>query len=144
MKRLILFLMLSVFLSACNKNQVSDNQYMDKKIEKDESPYANIELKKEAYSLELESEVGIYTKDVIPDKETAIAVAIEIFNSMEKSSYAEKYEPQMVSYDEYEGIWIVSFWETQNPEEEMVTIGNDCSIAIRKKDGQILRIWFGE
>lgn len=136
--------MLSVFLSACNKNQVSDNQYMDKKIEKDESPYANIELKKEAYSLELESEVGIYTKDVIPDKETAIAVAIEIFNSMEKSSYAEKYEPQMVSYDEYEGIWIVSFWETQNPEEEMVTIGNDCSIAIRKKDGQILRIWFGE
>lgn len=84
--------------------------------------------------------VGTYKKDVISDEKCAVAVATEIFNCMEKSKALEEYKPQSVFYDEKDEIWIVSFWK----DSDEITLGGDCNIAMQKKDGKVLRIWFGE
>lgn len=67
-------------------------------------------------------------------------IATVIFNRMRKSNSAQKYVPQSVFYDEQDEIWIVSFWEGTNG----IVLSGDCSIAMQKKDGKVLRIWFGE
>lgn len=87
-----------------------------------------------------EESVGTYQGDAIPDEETALAVAQGIFQGIEKSQAAEQYRPQVVFYDQEDEIWIVSFWQDSG----QATLGNDCSIALQKKDGKVLRIWFGE
>lgn len=85
--------------------------------------------------------IGTYSgRAVIPDEETALKIAEAIFDGMEKSKEAQKYVPQSVFYDNQDEIWIVSFWENSN----QLTLGGDCNIALQKKDGKVLRIWFGE
>ena len=92
------------------------------------------------YNKDWEDQVGTYQDDVIPDRKTAVAIAVQIFKGMNKSTTAQEYTPQFVFYDEKDSIWVVSFWK----ETETITFGNDCSIAMQKKDGKVLRIWFGE
>lgn len=83
---------------------------------------------------------GTYDKAVVPDKETALKIAEAIFEGMDKSKDIQEYVSQSVFYDEQDEIWIVSFWKESNE----IAIGGDCSIAIKKADGTVLRIWFGE
>ena len=86
-------------------------------------------------------DIGTYRgKTVIPDEETALKIAKAIFDGMEKSKEAQKFVPQSVFYDNQDEIWIVSFWEKSN----QITLGGDCNIALKKTDGKVLRIWFGE
>lgn len=88
--------------------------------------------------------VGTYQNDAIPNQEVALNVAIQVFEGMQKSDIAQKYVPQSVFYDEQDEIWIVSFFNEQSDESDMIEDGGGCSIAIQKSDGKILRIWFGE
>lgn len=92
------------------------------------------------FNKEWSETVGTYTEAVVPDEKTALEIAKVIFNGMDKSKEVQKYTPQSIFYDEQDKIWIVSFWENTNK----YTLGGDCSIAIQKVDGKILRIWFGE
>lgn len=48
--------------------------------------------------------------------------------------------PQSVFFDKQDEIWIVSF----GMDSKENVVGGDCSIAIQKQDGRVLRIWFGE
>lgn len=85
--------------------------------------------------------IGTYSgKAVIPDEETALKIAKAIFDGMEKSKEVQEYVPQSVFYDVQDEVWIVSFWKSSNK----ITLGGDCNIALQKKDGKVLRIWFGE
>lgn len=84
--------------------------------------------------------LGTYAGVAIPDKETALEIAEAIFNGMDKSKDAQEYVPKSVFYDTQDEIWIISFWK----DSDEITLGGDCSIAIQKKDGKVLRIWFGE
>ena len=77
--------------------------------------------------------IGTYGGMVIPDEETALKIAKAIFDGME-------YVPQSVFYDNQDEIWIVSFGKNSNH----IMLGGDCNIAMQKKDGKVLRIWFGE
>lgn len=84
---------------------------------------------------------GAYQGDVIPNEKVAVLVATQIFNGIDKNIAEQAYIPQQVFYDEEDEVWIVSFW----PEDEemgLTTLGGDCSIAMQKKDGKVLRIWF--
>lgn len=92
------------------------------------------------YDKNWDEQVGTYHGDVIPDEQAAVAVATQIFNAMEKGSDTDGFTAQSVFYDEQDSVWIVSFWE----ESDQVTLGKDCSIAMQKSDGKVLRIWFGE
>ena len=84
--------------------------------------------------------IGSYQGEVIPDKETALEMAKAIFNGMEKSKESQHFIPQSIFFDEKDEIWIVSFGKDSNE----IILGGDCSIAMQKKDGKVLRIWFGE
>ncbi len=86
--------------------------------------------------------VGTYSEAVIPDKETALKIAKAIFDGMEKSDDMKKCVPCSIFYDNQDEVWIVSF--ANPPEQVPVTVGGGCSIALQKKDGKVLRIWFGE
>ncbi|MEF2724694.1 MAG: NTF2 fold immunity protein [Eubacterium sp.] len=59
---------------------------------------------------------------------------------MEKSKEMSGLVPYAVFYDTQDEIWIVNF---RNPNSEKM-IGGDCNIALQKKDGKVLRVWFGE
>lgn len=132
--KFILLIMSIILITGCNKSQ----------SDKERETLVNIELEKGVfYDKDWDEKVGTYQQDVIPDKETAIQVATQIYNGMEKNSREEKYIPQSVFFDEIDEIWIVSFWEEKG-DNEMLTVGADCSIALKKSNGQVLRIWFGE
>ena len=85
-------------------------------------------------------DVGTYKKAAVPNRKAALEIAQVIFNEMDKSEETQEYVPQSIFYDEKDEIWIVSFWKESNE----TTLGGDCSIAIQKADGKVLRIWFGE
>lgn len=133
-KRFLSVLCLAVFsvivFSSCNNANVKDAET----IESQKGIY---------YNKDWNETVGSYQKDVIPDEKTAVSVAKAIFDGMDKSDAAENFVPQSVFYDEQDEIWIVSFWQKQK-DSDKINVGQDCSIAMQKKDGKVLRIWFGE
>ena len=91
-----------------------------------------------------ETEPGTYQGPAIPDKETALHIATAIFGGMEKSEEAKVFTAQKVFFDTEDEIWIVSFWKEPELPNDMLCVGNDCSIALQKSDGEVLKIWFGE
>lgn len=126
--------MLSLFLTimvGCSNHQYQQNGDKNMDLEFKEGIY---------HEKTWDESIGTYKNDIIPDKKIALQVAVQIFEGMQKSSTAEKYVPQTVFYDREDELWIVSFWE--DTEEEI--LGGDCNIALQKKDGKVLRIWFGE
>ena len=108
------------------------------------SPKENDVIKYESgtfYDKNWSESVGTYSgKAVIPDEETALKIATAIFDGMAKSNEVQEYVPQSVFYDNQDEVWIVSFWKDAN----QIMVGGDCNIAMQKKDGKVLRIWFGE
>lgn len=92
------------------------------------------------YNKNWDETVGTYKKAAVPNEHVALEIAQAIFNGMDKSKEVQEYVPQSVFYDEQCEIWIVSFWKGS----DKIIPGGDCSIAIQKADGKVLRIWFGE
>ena len=115
-----------VLLSACENRKKENNMVK----------YESVDYHDKNWSETL----GTYAGVAIPDKETALEIAEAIFNGMDKSKDAQEYVPKSVFYDTQDEIWIISFWK----DSDEITLGGDCSIAIQKKDGKVLRIWFGE
>ena len=118
----------------------------DDEIISDSSDYLNVdEIELETgifYNKNWEQDVGTYTDDAIPSKEAAISMASVVFANMHKHPDAENFIPQAVFYDTEDKIWVVPFWGKDDIEHGIV--GYDCSIAMRKSDGKIMRIWYGE
>lgn len=82
-----------------------------------------------------------YKGDVIPDKETALNVATQIFKIQQKHNPTfEKHEPWYVFYDEQDEFWLVDF---SDPSEPFVVGGGYC-IVLQKKDGKVLGMWMTE
>lgn len=129
MKRKLVMLLIVIgmmFCSACENNQ------QEKDMVKYESGIF--------YDKNWDETVGTYSDAAVPNKETAIKIAQAIFDGMEKSNEEQKYILQSVFYDKQDEIWIVSFGDNSS----QIILGGDCSIAIQRKDGKVLRIWFGE
>lgn len=128
-KKLILILILEsavIMVSSCNSKEIKNDM---------------VKYGAGAYHDKNWNEtIGSYQGEVIPDKEIALEMATAIFNGMEKSEESEHFVPQSIFFDEKDEIWIVSFGKDSS---EMI-LGGDCSIAMQKKDGKVLRIWFGE
>lgn len=130
MKRKVILLVAAsiivIFISACGKEQKDDDI-----VRYESGNY---------YDKNWDEPVGTYTGAVIPDQETALEIAKAVYNGMEKNKKEQEYVQQFVFYDEQDEVWIVSFGE--NSDE--IIAGGGCSIAMRKSDGKVLRIWFGE
>lgn len=118
-------LFLSLLLSSCA------NDTSDQEIQFEEGIF---------YDKNWSDTAGTYTGNVVESKETAVAIATAVYNGMRKSQSMSNLMPQSVFFDNQDEIWIVTFG-TDGKEN---VVGGDCSIAIQKQDGRILRIWFGE
>ncbi len=118
-------LLLSLLLSSCA------NDTSDQEIQFEEGIF---------YDKNWSDTAGTYTGNAVESKETAVAVATAVYNGMRKSQSMSNLTPQSVFFDSQDEIWIVTFG--MDGKENVV--GGDCSIAIQKQDGRILRIWFGE
>ena len=118
-------LLLSLLLSSCA------NDTSDQEIQFEEGIF---------YDKNWSDTAGTYTGNVVESKETAVAVATAVYNGMRKSQSMSNLTPQSVFFDSQDEIWIVTFG--MDGKENVA--GGDCSIAIQKQVGRILRIWFGE
>lgn len=118
-------LLLSLLLSSCA------NDTSDQEIQFEEGIF---------YDKNWSDTAGTYTGNVVESKETAVAIATAVYNGMRKSQSMSNLTPQSVFFDSQDEIWIVTF----GTDGKKNAAGGDCSIAIQKQDGRILRIWFGE
>ena len=89
--------------------------------------------------------VGVHKGDVVPDEQTAVAVAQAIFDNSIKNKYVDYKNCTriMVSYDSENGVWVVSFSKTSDNPNEYI-LGGGYSIAIQKSDGKVLKMWASE
>lgn len=146
---LILFITLVMVLSLSNcKNNdgVGAEERMDTISDSEENTNKLVEYKSGVYSnKKWEETTGTYQKDVVPNKDVALQIANTIFDGMEKNSNTESLTANSIFYDEEDEVWIINFAIPDNEAEDgSMIVGGDCNIAIQKKDGKILRIWFGE
>lgn len=88
-----------------------------------------------------DAELGTYHGDAVPNVEVALNVARQVYNGIGRNL---DYIPIMIFFDTNDEIWIVTFNEAYDETAETIKVGGDCSIAIQKSDGKILRIWYGE
>lgn len=121
----ISILLLSSLLVSCG------NDMSDREIQFEEGIF---------YDKNWSDTAGTYTGKVVESKETAVAIATAVYNGMRKSQSMINLTPQSVFFDSQDEIWIVTF----GTDGKDNVAGGDCSIAIQKLDGRILRIWFGE
>ena len=121
----ISLLLLSLLLVSCG------NDMSDREIQFEEGIF---------YDKNWSDTVGSYEGNVVETKETAVAIATAVYNGIDKSQSMSNFTPQSVFFDSQDEIWIVTF----GTDGKDNVAGGDCSIAIQKLDGRILRIWFGE
>lgn len=121
----ISFLLLLLLLVSCG------NDMSDREIQFEEGIF---------YDKNWSDTAGTYTGNAVESKETAVAIATAVYNGMHKSQSMSDLTPQSVFFDSQDEIWIVTF----GTDGKDNVAGGDCSIAIQKLDGRILRIWFGE
>ncbi len=139
-KSILLFGMIIILI--CSNISCSRNDDSDESIFEMES-YELIEYETGIYdNKNWNDPTGTYYGDVVPSQTVALNIAVSVFEGMEKSKTASQFTPQRVFYDEEEGIWIVTFWDSDAYENGI--IGYDCTIAIDKRNGAVVRIWFGE
>lgn len=136
MKRRICFLVfVAILCCACgNSKAVADDNSND-----------SVTFNSGSYFLKFWNitDYNTYDYDAIPNKETALAVAKEIWEGIPKSNRKQQYTAQEVFFDEEDEVWIITFGDDV-PSAGPISTGNCCSIAIQKKDSKILSIWFGE
>ncbi len=144
MKR-ILALIFTVFfvfsLSGCKNN---DND-LSSRIEWVEKQNSKIEYEKGIYhNKDWDSFEYPMDKVCVPDEETAIAVAEAVFAKYRKNNEYSKFIPKRVFFDTEDEIWIVSFDDPYEIDDEghiFEYVGLYFNIAIKKENAEIVKMW---
>ena len=88
-------------------------------------------------SLVFENYEGVYEGEFVPNKETAIEIAKIVLDRVLKTETGRTYNSIFVFYDIEKELWVVTFGKKN-------TLGDCVSIAIRKSDAKIVKVWSGE
>lgn len=81
------------------------------------------------------NEVGYpFEKDCVTGKETAICIGNALLSQFQNQGYFPAYTLQEVFNDVEREIWVLSYWKA-------MCVGSTFSIAINKKDGQVIHMW---
>lgn len=106
--------------------------------EKGEMQMDKVEYKEGSYSVKNWNEVGHpFEMDCVPDKESAIYIGNAVLSQFQNQGYFPNYTLQEIFNDIDREVWILSYWES-------MCVGSSFSIAISKKDSQIIRMWVEE
>lgn len=90
------------------------------------------------YNLKVPSSEGGITKNYIDDADTAQSIADAVILSIVGEEYFNKLIGVNVAYDKKKELWIV------NRNLGPTTLGGDYTCAIRRSNGEILKVWAGE
>lgn len=90
---------------------------------------------------DLDDKTGAFDGDAIPNHETAILVAKQIFDGTKIGTQKrfEGFVPTISTYYEKSEIWVVTF--TKPFDRSSGDIGEEICIALQKSDGRVLKIW---
>lgn len=89
------------------------------------------------FSYFLKDNTAVYDGEFVSNKETAIEIAKIVLNNISDFENKKDYNTITVFYDTEKEIWIVTFGKKD-------TLGDCVSVAIKKSDAQIVKVWFGE
>ena len=120
-------------LTSCNMENNSDLNMNDKS----NSDISDIETTSGYFQYWDEIDFPII-EVCIPDHTTAIKVTESIVDGLKKDGKFTDYCAQSVFFDIESQVWIVSFFPDGQEE------GASLSIAIRKDDSQVVKMWVGE
>ena len=157
MKRVILLLYVIVFslsLLGCGKKAVdnfesgwflpieaSENLDGGGILSQDDFLRITFRIDEGSFRPEHPEEFQMYTVP-IPNKETALDIAVQLFEGLKKEpGYAEHFKdyiPQVVTYYEGNGVWLVSFWKPFV--DGIIVVGDSYEIALRESDGKVLEM----
>ena len=79
----------------------------------------------------------------VTDIDTAVEIAVSIFNGIERKRIHEGQKVQYVFFDTEDEVWIVSFWKDRGYGPYAMIAEGSFNIAIQKSDAKVLRMWVG-
>ena len=91
-----------------------------------------------------ENRIGDIDAVAIPDYETAVLVASQIWESVKKTYQSELMAdtvPSTVIYYSQSDVWVVAFTKPIDYSAESIFVGPEFGIALRRSDGAVLKIW---
>lgn len=80
-----------------------------------------------------------FEQPCVPDKETAITITNSIMSNFQSDGHFPNYVAQSIFFDKEDELWIVSYWQ-----EKENYVGADFTIALRKDNGQVVKMWVNE
>lgn len=84
---------------------------------------------------------GSYTKEAVPDEETALRAAQAVFAGMKKTGQESSYVASRLWYDTEKEMWLVSFDYRIFTMDTTLINEIATSIVIRKSDGKVIKIF---
>lgn len=91
--------------------------------------------------IDLDAKTATFDGDVIPNHETAVLVAKQIFDGTKIGTQKrfEGFVPTISTYHAKSDMWVVTF--TKPFDRSSGDIGEEICIALQKSDGRVLKIW---
>lgn len=153
-----IILMVSVVFASCTaRNYEGNDKTLDTTAESettippfvteyniDDISYREGDFYSDDISKQLRNGDSIYNDDVLPDKESAVLAAKQIFDVISTRSDIDEFIPVSIFYDPTNKLWVVTFSKRFDESSELLFVGDGCSIALRQSDAQVVGIWFGE
>jgi hypothetical protein len=135
-KAVIVLISSLLFLSTVGCDRSSDIVSASKNVNKEDT-YSAVLYEEGSYDKTHWESSGYMSGDCIPDKNTAIRIAVVILENFQNDVQFKNVVVQKVFFDTQDKIWIVSFWEDG-------MIGGDFEIAMRADNAQVIRMIAGE
>lgn len=136
MKKIFCFCIILIVVLNLTSCKVEETSYLNAN-DKSNSDISDIEVTSGSFQYWDEIDFPI-TEVCIPDHTTAIKVTESIVDGFKKDGMFPEYCAQSVFFDTERQIWIVSFYP--NDQEE----GASLSIAIKKDNSQVVKMWVEE
>lgn len=137
----ILLLGGALSVTSCSRNaeSLSYNQSSENtnKTQTDETTSYDQSVELIDFSLYQFDGIGEYNEDIIKTANDARAISSVIIQNI-LAEDIRQYNICKVSYDRNSEIWVVHYLVDE------FTLGGDCNIAMSKKTGEVLKIWYGE
>lgn len=152
MKKTCLFMVLLTLLCliGCKKNATVpeegafdgiESPLMETDVDSIEVAGSTVYILPDKTEVDLDAFTATFDGDVIPNYETAILVAKQIFDGTKIGTKKrfEGFVPTIATYYEKSDMWVVAF--TKPFDRSSGDIGEEICMALQKSDGRVLKIW---
>ena len=146
-KASLMLIILILFLTGCESNYFYENNYSYEcncsSEWKNDDIQDNVYREGIWYNKDWAAIEFPVEEDCVPDKETAVAVSRIYLERFQQQGYFIDYTLLEVFYDTVDRIWIITFSESKFSEGTYY-IGACFSIAIRRENAEVIKMWVGE